>query len=83
MALVICPKCNQATDSNSRNLSTMGATLVGGTTGAIFGSSMGIALGPLGAIAGTIPVAIVGAGLAYFGKKKFLKCEHCGKVFSL
>lgn len=49
------------------------------------GSMFGIAGGPLGAIAGTIPGAVVGSALAFLGVRQFAACKPkppgCGKVF--
>ena len=37
----------------------------GAIAGGVFGSGIGIALGPAGAIAGTVPCAIIGAYLGW------------------
>ena len=42
----------------------------GMAAGASFGAGIGIAAGPLGAIAGTVPCAIIGGIIGYFGGAK-------------
>lgn len=50
---------------------------------AFIGSSFGIAGGPLGAVAGTIPFAVTGAVLARQYYKAHFKCPHCDIVIKL
>ena len=83
MAKIICPKCGEKFDSNNtESLVTRGTAVAAlGGTGALLGSGIGIAAGPLGAMAGTIPGAIIGAGTGYLLADQFRRCPKCGKIF--
>tara|TARA_B110000971_G_C19852325_1_gene427722 strand:- start:341 stop:592 length:252 start_codon:yes stop_codon:yes gene_type:complete len=83
MAKVICPKCGKTSESSNLTKSKFSQIAAGGLVGAISGSQIGIVAGPLGGIAGTVPGALIGAATIYFGHTKFVKCECCGKIFSL
>ncbi len=83
MAKIICPKCNKKFESNNpESFVTRGAAAAAlGGTGAYFGSGIGIAMGPLGAIAGTIPGGVVGGAMGWFAADQVRRCPGCGKVF--
>ena len=51
----------------------------------MLGAKVGLAMGPLGAIAGTIPGAILGGifGKDFGGKYDNPRCPSCGTKFSL
>ena len=83
MAKIICPNCKTKFDQNNPKslvTRTVAAAAMGGT-GATLGSSVGLAAGPIGAISGTIPGLVIGAGIGWFAADQFRKCPKCGKVF--
>lgn len=82
MATVNCPKCNRKFDPK-HYLAKGGAAVAGAASGGWVGSGIGLALGPWGAIAGTIPGVVIGGTLAYLGVSKFAKCPGCSKVFKI
>lgn len=82
MATVNCSKCKHTFDPK-HYLAKGGATTAGAGGGAWLGSSIGLALGPWGAIAGTVPGAIIGGSLAYLGISKFARCPNCTKIFKI
>jgi ribosomal protein L37AE/L43A len=81
MAKVECPKCHHTFEGSA--LKGLAAASAASAIGAYFGSSVGIAMGSFGAIAGTIPSAIVGATVGYLSSNKFYQCEKCDRYFML
>ena len=82
MATVNCPKCAYTFDPTDHK-TRFGGAAAGAGAGALIGSKVGLALGPWGAIAGTIPGAIIGGGAAYLGISKVSKCPNCKKRFTI
>jgi len=80
MANVVCKKCNHNFDP-SNYVVTGGSAMVGAVAGGLFGARLGIAGGPWGAIAGTIPCAIVGGVFAGLGVSKVTICPMCDHKF--
>lgn len=81
MATVICKTCNSTFESQMHPATTAGATAVGAAGGAYFCSSVGLAAGPVGAMSGTIPGALIGAVIGFLGASRFTKCPQCATVF--
>ena len=83
MAKIVCPKCkNQFDANNPESLVTRSAAAAAlGGTGAYFGSGIGIAAGPLGAIAGTIPGAAIGGAVGWLAADQVRRCPKCSKIF--
>lgn len=75
-----CTKCSEEFDPNEHPATKGAALAAGAISGAYIGSGLGIAAGPLGAIAGTIPGAIVDGGAGAMLDKNLAKCPHCRKV---
>lgn len=82
MATVNCPKWKSSFDPMSYYVKGGGGAL-GLASGAYIGSMFGIAGGPLVAIAGTIPAAILGGALDYLGFDKFASFPSSTKEFML
>jgi hypothetical protein len=82
MAHITCPKCKSAFDSSdSANRATpLAAAAALGTAGAAVGAGVGLATGGT-AMAVTVPFAIGGGLLGFFGAKSFRRCPTCGHVF--
>jgi len=83
MAKIICPKCSNSFDANnSKSMVTRAAAASAlGLAGAKVGTGVGIAGGPFGAIAGTVPGALFGGFLGYLGADQVRRCPKCKKIF--
>jgi hypothetical protein len=63
-------------------VSGLAGAVTGAAGGAWFGSRIGIVAGPLGAIAGTIPCAIIGGLLGFFcADHDVYECPECGHTW--
>jgi len=86
MANITCPKCSQSFDSSDprQYVGRKEATVAGGVAGGYAGSFFGLA-GFFGAIAGTLPCAVVGATVGYLTVSNFRRCpgRKCGHVFKI
>jgi hypothetical protein len=82
MAHITCPKCKNAFDStDAANRATpMAAAAALGAAGAVVGAGVGLATGGT-AMAATVPFAIGGSLLGFFGAKNFRRCPMCEHVF--
>jgi hypothetical protein len=81
MVKVLCPKCSHTFNASDITVPKFGAAAASAAGGAYFGSSIGLAGGPIGAMAGTIPFGIIFGVIGFLGASKFTKCPKCGKVF--
>jgi hypothetical protein len=80
MADVKCPKCSKEFDIDKHRLTGTKAMVAGAAAGGYIGAHVGIVGGPLGGIAGTVPGIIVGAALARWGGRPYVRCPHCQKT---
>lgn len=83
MADIICPKCKQVFDNNNKeSLVTRGMAATAGLgAGAYFGSQVGIAGGPIGAVNGLWVGATVGGIGSWFAADQFRRCPSCRHTF--
>jgi uncharacterized membrane protein len=82
MATVNCPACHKAFNAK-HYLVKSGAFAAGAATGAWLGSGVGLVAGPIGAIAGTFPGAVIGGVLVWLGVSKLARCPSCSKIFKI
>jgi len=83
MAQIICPKCKHAFDNNSgESFVTRGAAATAlGVTGGYYGSQVGIAGGPVGAINGLWIGAAIGGITGWFAADQVRRCPSCKRIF--
>jgi rubredoxin len=83
MAQIICPKCQHTFDNNTpESIVTRAAAAAAlGATGAYYGSQVGIAGGPVGAINGAWIGGAVGGVTGWFIADQFRRCPKCGYIF--
>jgi hypothetical protein len=81
MATVVCKNCKNTFESELHPSTICGATAAGASVCAYFGSGIGLALGPMGAISGAIPGLVIGALIGFLGVSAFTQCPQCAEIF--
>lgn len=82
MTYIVCTDCNEQFDPTNY-LVTSTAGVAGAGVGAYWGTKIGLALGPLGAISGMIPGAILGSLFGAGAASKVAKCPHCDSIMNI
>ncbi|MFW5450815.1 MAG: hypothetical protein ACKE9I_04370 [Methylophagaceae bacterium] len=82
----VCKACGDELKGSS--LQGVLALSTGGVLGGFFGKTLGIAwamepIFGIGAMAGTIPAAIIGSTIIFLTSKQFLRCVKCKKYLKL
>jgi len=75
-----CDQCSTEFDPKNNFASKRAITLAGVGAGAVGGAKVGLALGPYGAIGGTVPGAVVGGVSGHLVDQTWVSCPHCGKT---
>jgi ribosomal protein S27AE len=80
----VCPHCGHVFwASEECPVSGLAGAAAGAGTGAWLGSRIGIVMGPLGAIAGTIPCAILGGLFGFLSADDNTQvCPECGHTWT-
>jgi len=83
MADIICSNCKHvfASDNTDSYVTNGAAALAFGSTAAYFGSGIGIAAGPLGAVNGWFVCAVVGGLVGWLTADQFRLCPKCNQTF--
>ena len=75
-----CGGCDAEFDPRDNKASAGSITVASAAVGAAGGAKVGIALGPYGAFAGTVPGGVVGVMGGHILDSSWVTCPDCGKT---